>query len=145
MNSQLENNKSRPIVHLSDFERAKLHKFLRGGVHPVRQVRRAQILLSLDQAPCVTRASRVVGVDLKTVRLVRNRYLEGGLTAALEEKPRPGAEPLLSPEQSQAIIAMVCSPVPAGRGYYGLVDSTGKCYGPFTPHVHKVEPGTDSY
>ena len=129
MSSQLESNKGRPIVHLSEFERAKLQALLRGGVHPARQVRRAQILLRLDQDPCVTHVSQVVGADLKTVRLVRNRYLDGGLANALEEKPRPGAEPLLTPEQSQAIIAMVCSPVPAGRDHWSatlIVEETLK-------------------
>jgi hypothetical protein len=51
----------------------------------------------------------------QAIRNVGHRYQEGGLEAALYEKPRPGAATVLDDSQKQRIIAMVCSDPPQGR------------------------------
>src|SRR5207245_9524429 len=85
---------------------------LRGGVQPVRTVRRAWILRQLGQGESCSQVSTQVGVAVSTVYEVRKRYEQGGLERALYDRPRPGAEPALDAWQEQGIIAMVCSTAP---------------------------------
>ena len=51
----------------------------------------------------------------QSVRNLARRYQQGGLERALYDKQRPGAACLLSNQQRQRIIAMVCSDPPRGR------------------------------
>lgn len=50
-------------------------------------------------------AAEAVGVTETTVRAVRRRYREEGLTAALHERPRPGAVRRLTEKQSSEVVA----------------------------------------
>jgi hypothetical protein len=51
----------------------------------------------------------------QAIRKLGHRYEQGGLEAALYEKQRSGAAPVLDASQRQRIIAMVCSDPPEGR------------------------------
>ena len=46
---------------------------------------------------------------------VRRRFASGGLDAALHDKPRPGAKPVLDGKAEALVITTACSPVPGGR------------------------------
>ena len=46
---------------------------------------------------------------------VRRRFAAGGIDAALNDKPRPGARPVLDGKAEAIVIATACSPVPEGR------------------------------
>jgi transposase len=50
----------------------------------------------------------------QAIRKVAHRYRQGGLSRALYDKARPGAQELLEDSQKQRIIAMVCSDPPEG-------------------------------
>jgi len=107
-------------MQLSAEDSERLENCLRGGVQPVRTVRRALILRQLGQGePCVQVAAHV-GVAVSTVYLVRQRYEQGGLPRALYDKARPGAARLLSAREQQTVIAMVCGPPPAGRARWAV-------------------------
>jgi transposase len=56
-----------------------------------------------------------VGVSLGTVANVRRRFAAGRLDAALHDRPRPGAKPVLDGKAEAIVIATACSPVPEGR------------------------------
>lgn len=102
-------------MQLTTEDRRILQTCLRGGIQPVRTVRRALVLQQLAAGrPCKEIAVHV-GVGVNTVYRVQERYEEGGLKRALYDKPRPGAEPLLNERQRQEVVALVCSPAPAGR------------------------------
>jgi transposase len=73
------------------------------------------ILRQLDQGQNQSQVARNLDIARKTVRSVALRYVEGGLSLALYEKPRPGKQRALDTTQSQRIVAMVCSPPPEGR------------------------------
>ena len=107
-------------MQLSAEDRERLEKCLRGGVQPVRTVRRALILRQLGERETCVRVAAHVGVAVSTVYLVRQRYQEGGLARALYDKARPGAAPLLSARERQEVIAMVCGPPPAGRARWAV-------------------------
>ena len=57
----------------------------------------------------------VLPLTRQSVRNLARRYQQGGLERALYDKQRPGAASLLSAQQRQRIIAMVCSDPPKGR------------------------------
>ena len=93
---------------------------MRGGVQPVRTVRRAYILRQLGQGKSCAQVAAQVGVAVSTVYQVRQRYKEEGLERALYDKARPGAKPLLSAWERQEVIAMVCGPPPAGQARWAI-------------------------
>ena len=94
--------------------RKKLRELLKRGSQPVRVVLRATVLLQLARgvsAPCVAQS---IPLTVQAIRKIGHRYKEGRLEAALYDKPRPGAKPLLDDSQKQRIIAMVCGEPPEG-------------------------------
>jgi putative transposase len=90
------------------------------GWESARVLRRALILRQLDEEQTVAQVARDVGVVRKTVRVIARRYEEEGLESALCEKLRPGKPRSLDPSQNQRVIAMVCSPPPAGQARWSV-------------------------
>jgi transposase len=88
---------------------------LGSGIQQVRVVLRALSLLQLAKGISAPRISSMIPLTPQAIRNVGYRYQEGGLEAALYEKPRPGAATLLDASQKQRIIAMVGSQPPQGR------------------------------
>jgi putative transposase len=112
--------KRRLVVRLRAADRRQIEGMLRGGIEPVRVVKRAQVLRLLDQGAGPPQVARAVGVSPQTVRNLGWRHVEEGLDRALHEKPRPGHRPALSPGQAQRIVAMVCGPPPEGRARWSV-------------------------
>jgi putative transposase len=112
--------KRRLVVRLRAAERRRIGAMLRGGIAPVRVVKRAQVLRLLDQGTGPPRVASAAGVSPQTVRNIGWRYVGEGLERALHETPRPGHQPALSPGQAQRIVAMVCGPPPAGRARWSV-------------------------
>ena len=56
----------------------------------------------------------------RTVGNVRRRFHEGGLQAALYDKPRPGAEPKFTGEVEAQLTVLACSDPPEGRARWTL-------------------------
>lgn len=106
----------RPIpIHVTARDRVQLRKLLRGGVQQVRVVLRALALRLLADGVTAPQAARFLPLTPKAIRDIAHRYKNLGLDAALYEKPRPGAKPVLDDSQKQRVIAMVCSQPPEGR------------------------------
>lgn len=106
--------RKRHLVQLTDDERTSLEQ-QEAGPLTRRQRYRAQILLRADQGDTDEEIAEEAGVSLGTVANVRRRFAEGGLDAALHERPRPGAVPVLDGKAEAIVIATACSPVPEGR------------------------------
>jgi transposase len=104
----------RHVVELTDDERAALEQ-QEAGPLPRRQRYRVQILLRADAGETDEEVADEVGVSVGTVANVRRRFAAGGLDAALSDRPRPGAKPLLDGKAEAIVIATACSPVPEGR------------------------------
>jgi hypothetical protein len=51
---------------------------------------------------------------------VKKRYLEGGLEAALYDKPRPGARPKITGDVEAHLVALTCSDPPEGYSHWTL-------------------------
>ena len=101
-------------VQLKKGDREKLDAVMSGGVQPVRTVLRALALSHLHEGKSTGEVAAMVRLTSKAVRQIGRRYENVGLEAALYDKPRPGAAPVLDDAQRQRIIAMVCSDPPEG-------------------------------
>ena len=104
----------RHVVELTDEQRAALVR-REDGPLTRRQRNRAQILLRSDAGETDEEIAEDLGVCVGTVANVRRRFTLGGLDAALDEKPRPGARPVLDGKAEAIVIATACSPAPEGR------------------------------
>lgn len=113
-------------VTLASEEREELTALISKGKSAARKLTHARILLQTDQSPGGP-AQRdeplagVLGVDVKTVERVRQRFVEEGLEAALLPKPsRRVYKRKLDGAGEAHLIALACSPPPAGRSDWTL-------------------------
>ena len=104
----------RHVVELTDDERAALEQ-QEAGPLTRRQRYRVQILLRADAGDSDEEIAAEAGVSIGTVANVRRRFAVGGIDAALNDRPRPGAAPVLDGKAEAIVIATACSPVPEGR------------------------------
>ena len=104
----------RNVVELTDDQRTTLVR-REDGPLTRRQRNRVQILLRSNSGETDQEIADDLDVSLGTVANVRRRFALGGLDAAVEEKPRPGAKPVLDGKAEAIVIATACSPVPEGR------------------------------
>ena len=107
-------------VELSQAERDELKALLSAGKHPVRKLKRAQILLAADAGATDEDIAIGVGVGGSTVYRTKRRFVLGNLEAALSEEPRPGAGRKLSGKEEALLVATACSGPPAGRARWTL-------------------------
>jgi len=108
------------LVKLSQDERAELESRIRKGRESVRKVKRALVLLAVDDGDKDEVIAEKVRVSAGTVARIRRRFAEEGLQAALSERPRPGKAPMLDGRQEAYVIALACSEPPEGRAKWTL-------------------------
>ena len=102
-------------VELSAEERGELEKLLSAGQHPVRKLKRAQILRAADAGASDEQIARTVAVSLSTVYRTKQRFVAGNLPWALSERSRPGAVHKLSGKEDALLVATACAAAPTGR------------------------------
>jgi transposase len=103
-------------VELTDDERARLVAFTAKGIAAARELRRARILLLAAEDRLDAEVAGAVGCCPATVARVRRRYAEAGVEAALRDRPRPGAAPLLDGKGEAFLVALACADPPEGEG-----------------------------
>jgi transposase len=107
-------------VQLTPDQRAEASAILRRGHAAALTARHARILLEADATPRRrVRSDRAVadlcGVSPRTVARVRQRFATDGFAVALHGRPHPGSTPKLDSAQEARLIALACTPAPAGR------------------------------
>lgn len=111
-------------IHLDEEERILLGSLIRGGKSPARVQMRARILLLSDRSQgrkrTLTKVADNALCSIGTVRNVKINYFEGGVEAALYEKPRPGAMPTFTGEDEAKLIMVACSNPPEGYANWSL-------------------------
>jgi len=108
----------RPKLHdinLSNEERKELEQLTKRGKQGARVITRARILLLLDEGKKQKEVVVALRTTYPTIWRISKRYCEEGLSAALEEKPRPGAKPKLDAKGEAHLIALACSNAPEER------------------------------
>ena len=120
-------------VRLSQEERALLVQVVRTGASPAQQVRRARILLELDenhadqlgaQVPTQVVVAQRAGVCVASVAGVARIYEQrGGEVLAVITRTKRLSPPVaatVTGEVEARLIAMACSPAPAGFSRWSL-------------------------
>ncbi len=116
----------RYLVTLTEAERASLLALTQKGKISAPQLTRAHILLQADAGGIDAVIAAALHVGIATVARVRKRFVEEGLEAALQERPRPGGHRKLDGKQEAFLIALACSTPPEGRTRWTMQLLAGK-------------------
>src|SRR3989338_4093905 len=104
-----------PKIKLKKEERTFLQEFLRKGTKKARAIARANVLLLLDEGWEVNTISKMLKAHRQRIWRIKKRFLEEGLSIALEEKPRSGQPIKYTKKHEAEIIAQACTKAPSGR------------------------------
>ena len=112
-------------VKLSKQDRKALTKLTTSGQTSARKMNRARVLLLSDESQGQGSKTDQQIIDLleispATVVRIRQRYVEGDLETALNEKTRPGRPKEITSKQKATIIALACSDAPEGYAKWSL-------------------------
>ena len=102
-------------VELTQSERFALIETSSRGKPLARTVKRALALLKADEGLLDREAAEAVSISAATVARVRRRFVEEGLEAAINDRPRSGRERKLSGRQEAHLVAIACSSPPEGH------------------------------
>ena len=86
-------------VELTPSQRSDLIEVSRRGKPLARTLKRALALLKADEGLSDREAAEAVSVSALTVARARRRFVDEGLEAAINDRPRPGRERKLSGRQ----------------------------------------------
>jgi predicted transcriptional regulator len=78
------------LVHLSDRQKAQLHRLIKRGRASARQITRAHTLLQADAGTTDAEIAEHLHTSVATVERTRKKLAQHGMEQALTEKPRPG-------------------------------------------------------
>ena len=112
-------------VRLTEDQRAALEFLVHTGTHPAHTTRRARILLKADanglDAWPDERIAQALDVNRMTVARVRAQFVVQGLDATLHKrKAKDRQYRKLDGQQEAQLIALACSPAPAGRARWTM-------------------------
>jgi transposase len=88
------------IGRLTDISRSRTERASR--------VERAQMLLAYQENPSFCAVGEKLGVHHQTVQRCVERALAYGALAALDDRPRPGKEPTITPEAKAWLVSLAC-------------------------------------
>ena len=80
----------------------------RSRTEAARHVERAQMLLAYRQQRSFFAVGQRLGVHHQTVQRCVERALAYGALAALDDRPRPGKEPTITPEAKTWLVSLAC-------------------------------------
>jgi transposase len=100
----------RQVVELAmtEEEIERLTAVSRSRTEPASRVERAQMLLAYRDSPSFFAAARRVGGHHQTVQRCVERALAYGPLVALDDRPRPGKEPTITPEAKAWLVSLAC-------------------------------------
>lgn len=107
-------------VSLTDDELRSLTVLTKRGATSARVQTRARTLLLLHRGRTADEVAAALAVGVATVFNVKRRYLSGGLSAALHDKPRSGKPARISGAARARITALACSAAPEGHARWTL-------------------------
>jgi len=112
-------------VQLTPEQRSQATAVLARGKAAALTMRHARILLEAEDRPARRvrsdqQVAALCGVSPRTVARVRARFARDGFAMALQGRPHPGSRPKLAPEQEARLIALACTPPPAGRARWSV-------------------------
>jgi hypothetical protein len=123
-------------VRLSAEQRQRLQDITHNGQSPAKKILHARVLLMSDQDHPDGRwhdqqIAQALGVHVNSVARVRKRFVLAGEQPALQRKARltPPVPPKIDGRAEAHLIAICCSPPPAGRARWTLKLLAGEMVG----------------
>jgi len=95
-------------VAMTDEDVARLMAISRSRTEPASRVERAQMLLAYREKPSFFAVGQRLGVHHQTVQRCIERALAYGPLMALDDRPRPGKEPTITPEAKAWLVSLAC-------------------------------------
>src|SRR3981189_3176522 len=95
-------------VAMTDEDVARLMAISRSRTEPASRVERAQMLLAYRDNPSFFAVGQRLGVHHQTVQRCIERALAYGPLMALDDRPRPGKEPTITPEAKAWLVSLAC-------------------------------------
>ena len=80
----------------------------RSRTEPASRGERAQMLLAYREDPSFFAVGQRLGVHHQTVQRCIERALAYGPLSALDDRPRPGKEPTITPEAKAWLVSLAC-------------------------------------
>lgn len=108
------------IVDLTVAERKELLAFIKSGEQAARKLNRARILLLADEGHSDSYIAAALHTGTATVQRTRQKFVEGNLSGALNEKRRPGREKALDEKGLAVLESIAKSTPPTGRKRWTL-------------------------
>jgi hypothetical protein len=115
------------IVRLEAEERQRLSNVVRAGKASALRIRHANVLLAVDESeegPGLKDepVARTLGISVRSIEYLRQRFVEEGLDSALERKKqvRPSVQRMFDGDKEAKLVAVACGPKPAGRTRWTL-------------------------
>lgn len=107
-------------VNLTQEEREELQILVKKGKDAARKITRARILLLASQNKTDDVIVESLEVGRATVERIRKRFIDGGVEAAINERPRLGGKFKLDTKAEATLIALACSDAPEGRSQWTM-------------------------
>ena len=107
-------------LHLPLSDQSALRAIVKKGTHKSRTITRANALLLMGAGGRGAAVQAQVGISSAQYHRIKRRYLAGGLAEALEERPRSGQPPKVTPALEAHITRLACSETPAGAARWTL-------------------------
>ena len=100
----------RQVIELAmtDEEIGRLTAISRSRTEAASRVERAQMLLAYRENPSFFAVGQRLGVHHQTVQRCVERAVAYGPLAALDDRPRPGKEPTITPEAKAWLVSVAC-------------------------------------
>src|SRR6516162_364862 len=93
---------------MTEEEIGTLTALSRSRTEPASRVSRAAMLLGYREKPSFLAVGRRLGVHHQTVQRCVERAVAYGALAALDDRPRPGKEPTITPEAKAWLVSLAC-------------------------------------
>jgi transposase len=103
------------VVDLTEEEQVFLLSSIKTGKHSSRKINRARVLLLADEEKTDREIADVLYTSVPTIQRTRQRFVEGNLEYALNERRRCGRPRKLKEEGEAILISMARGVPPAGR------------------------------
>ncbi len=93
---------------MTEEEMGTLTALSRSRNAPASRVSRAAMLLAYHENPSFFAVGQKLGVHHQTVQRCIERAVAYGALAALDDRPRPGKEPVITPEAKAWLVSLAC-------------------------------------
>ena len=113
-------------VRLTAEQRNQLQHLVRAGKGTARVTVRARILLKTDEGWSAPQVAQALDVAEGTVFRIKRRFAEEGLEGVLQDRPQANRPRKLDDRGEAHLIALACSPPPAGHDHWTLRLLAGK-------------------